>query len=153
MHTMYKQFYFVLGQNLQRHNSKSIDDVQILYGGVVHELGSVGHWICTHYQAATRTLFVYDSLYQRSLTSNQLKVIKILYPKRNSEIIYVEPKYIQTEYVSCGVFAIFHATTILMGHDPTNVDLTLNYVNGDTSLIMRLHILKMFANRQLALLP
>lgn len=163
---MYKQYFFVLSEYLKPYNpapsSKRKDDVQILYSGPNEqtsdtgadvELGGVGHWVCIHYQAATRTIFVHDSLFLKHLSPHQMDVIKILYPKRKGEIIFVPPKYTQTEYISCGLFAIFHATTILLGLDIEHCDLALNYVNGDTTLYMRLHVLKMFANRQLDVFP
>lgn len=158
---MYRQSIFVVSKYLTPH-TKSEDDVQILYSGPNDqtsdtganlELGGVGHWICIHYQVATQTLFVHDSLFLKHLSPHQMDVIKILYPNRKGKIIFVKPKYTQTEYVSCGLFAIYHATTILVGQHLNDSDLALNYVNGDTTLYMRLHILKMFANRQLDLFP
>lgn len=131
--------------NYKPHLSKT-DDVQILYGE-----GAVGHVICIEYKASSRTLHVYDSLMQKTLDTTQLTIIQRLYPNVNDRIVYEQPKTIQTDNTSCGVFAILYATTLMLKKDPVDTAFKLNNVHGDETLYMRIHILKMFAHRKLQL--
>lgn len=147
---MYYVFNYQIIENYRQYNSTEIDDVQILYSGIV-QIGAVGHWICTYYKASTRKVFVYDSLNRKYVNEVQHSIISRLYPDRKGSINYVKLKIIQTDETSCGIFSIFYATTLLLGEKPENIDVKMNYVYGDPSLYMRLHILKMFANQKLAL--
>lgn len=131
--------------NYKPHSSET-DDVQILYGE-----GAVGHVICIKYKASSRTVHVYDSLMRKTLDTTQLKIIQRLYPNVNGRIVYEQPKTIQTDNTSCGVFAILYATTSMLEKDPVDTAFKLNNVHGDETLYMRIHILKMFAHRKLTL--
>lgn len=132
--------------------SKEKDDIQVFFGNVFDFKSTmVRIWICTYYEASTQTLYVYDSLYQKKLNKGQLEIIKILYPHKKDKIIYVKPKNMPTDDRTCGLYTIFYATTLLLGQKPENIDVKINDVYGDPGLYMRLHILKMFANRKLAL--
>lgn len=69
----------------------------------------------------------------------------------NGSIVYNQPKTLQTDNTSCGIFAIMYATTLMLGEDPVDSAYKLNNVYGDETLYKRLHILKMFAHRKLTL--
>lgn len=146
---MYYEFNYLIVENYRKYNSTEIDDVQILYSGIV-QIGAVGHWICIYYKASTQKVFVYDSLNRKSLNPVQHSIVSRLYPKKKGSINFVKPKNTQTDNTSCGIFSIFYATTLLLGEKPENIDVKMNHVYGDPSLYMRLHILRMFANRKLA---
>lgn len=126
------------------------DDVQILYGGEV-AVNAIGHWICINYKTVTRKLYVYDSKLKNALDSTQQNIIRILYPAMEGDVIFVEPKSVQTDNTSCGLFTIAYATSSLIDEDPAKLKLKLNNIRGDQSLYLRLYILKMFANRKLTL--
>lgn len=125
-------------------------DIQILYGGALVE-GNIGHWKCIHYTADTRKVHVYDSLYSTAVDKTQQEILHGLYPLMDADIDFVEPKHLQRGVTACGIHAIFYATTILLGKDPKEIEPKINTIRGDHSLYMRLHVLKMFANRKLAL--
>lgn len=126
------------------------DDIQILSNGEM-ERDVVGHWICVRYKGATQTVYVYDSLFRKRLNMEQKEIIQQLYPKRNGSIVYFQQEYVQTDYTSSGIFAMFYASILLMGEDPKTHAISLNHVIGDPSIFMRLSLLEMFANHQLAL--
>lgn len=149
---MYYEFNYQIIDNYNPYNSTEIDDVQILYGGIVR-IGAVGHWICTYYKASTQQLYVYDSLNRKFLTPVQNVIVRRLYPQRKGHIIYAKPKDTQRDDTSCGMFSIYYATTLLLEQNPEDINIKMNHVYGDSSLYMRLHLLKMFANRKLAMFP
>lgn len=136
-------------EHYQLHESADIDDVQILFGGS-SDPSVMGHWFCIRYEATSRKVLVYDATMKDILEPIHRKIIHRLYPYR-SGIAFRKPKTIQTDETSCGLYSIIYATTIILGEEPAKYDLKLNYVLGDESLYMRLHILKMFAHRKLAL--
>lgn len=144
--------YLLVMDKYKPYISKEKDDVQVFFGSLISfKSTGINPWICTYYKASTRKLYVYDSLYRKYLNKSQQEIIKHLYPKRQGKIIYVKPKNIRIDGKSCGLFAIFYATTLLLGQKPEDSDIKINDVYGDPGLYMRLHILKMFANRKLAL--
>lgn len=65
------------------------------------------------------------------------------------DVIFIKPKTVQNDNTSCGLFTIAYATTLMLNEDPTKFSLKLNNIRGDQGLYLRLHILKMFANRKL----
>lgn len=136
-------------QHYQTHESADIDDVQIFFGGIC-DPSVMGHWFCIRYEATSRKVIVYDTIMKDTLEPIHRKIIDRLYPYR-SGIVFRKPKTIQTDETSCGLYSIIYATTIILGKEPAKYDLKLNYVLGDESLFMRLHILKMFAHRKLVL--
>lgn len=149
---MYYDFDFQL-RNFTAYDPKDDDDgsdIQILYSGAAGG-NNIGHWKCVQYRARTNKVYVYDSLYGKFLNVEQKRLIFELYLLMEEDTIFVEPKYLQSGPTSCGIHSIFYATTLLLGQDPTQVELKINKVRGDQSLYMRLHVLKMFANRKLAL--
>lgn len=132
---------------LTAHSSNDTDDVQILFGGSGGE--SIGHWICINYKISNQNIYVYDSFYGQHLNPTQEKINFLLYPY-HQDVVYVDPKTYQKGATSCGIFAIFYATNLLLGKAPENIKPKLNHVYGDQSLYMRLHVMRMFASRQLA---
>lgn len=147
------KLYHVLNYHRVEHYKPHLnesDDVQILYGKGTDK-GAIGHVICIRYRASSSTLHVYGSLMKKTLDPTQLKIIHRLYPKVNNRIIYKQPKTLQTDNTSCGIFAILYATTLMLKKDPVDTAFELNNVHGDQTLYMRMHILKMFAHRKLTL--
>lgn len=133
--------------NLKVHSSNVTDDVQILFGGAGGE--RIGHWICINYKVSNRNIYVYDSLYGKHLNPTQKEIALLLYPYHQN-VVYVDPKYYQKDGTSCGIFSIFYATNLLLGKNPARIKPRLNNVYGDKSLYMRLHVIRMFVNHQLA---
>lgn len=148
---MYYDFDFQM-RNLTafESNDPNASDIQLLFSGLGGD-DNIGHWKCIQYRADTRKVYVHDSLYSTVLDDEQQEIILGLYPFMDEDIVFVQPKYLQSGATSCGIHSIFYATTLLLGKDPENVQVTINKVRGDQSLHMRLHVLKMFANRKLAL--
>lgn len=149
---MYKDFNYQMRHDpeyseLKIHSSNDINDVQILFGGAGGQ--SIGHWICMNYRVYDQNVYVYDSLYGQHFDPTQKEIAFLLYPY-HQDIVYVDPKTYQRDATSCGIFSIFYATHLLLGEDPANIKPKLNNVYGDQSLYMRLHIMRMFANHQLA---
>lgn len=112
---------------------------------------SAEHFICIFYKFYENTVYVYDSLFRKKLNDTQKRIIKILYPLVLSiNIKFVEPKTIQPDYDSCGVFSIAYATTIILGKDPRDVSLQLNKTMGvDESMILRNHIKDIITSERL----
>lgn len=94
-------------------NEADRDDIQILFegrAGPVH----IGHYICIHYRADERSVFVYDSLHRRCLSPNSQEIIHRRFPDLIEPVNFVEPKTRQTDGSSYGVFAAAFATTVLL---------------------------------------
>lgn len=149
---MYYEFNFQMRHepefsNLKVHSSNNTDDVQILFGGVGGE--SIGHWICINYKVSNQNIYVFDSFYGKHLNPTQEEIAFLLYPY-HQDVVYVDPKFYQKDVTSCGIFAIFYATNLLLGKNLANIKPRLNNIYGDQSLYMRLHVMRMFANHQLA---
>lgn len=113
------------------------------------------HAMCIYYQASSQNVLIYDSMdpmiYKNSLDPTQKKILNILYPFKK-EIHFIEPKTYQDQSPSCAIFAIMYATMLLLNKDPAKIEIKLNHIHGDDTLHMRLHILKMFAERKLTLM-
>lgn len=91
--------------------SNEHDDVQIFnIGGVdpTTNIGGVGHFICVHYKALEKIVYIYVPL----------RLLCRLYPEIE-KCVFSEPKTLQRDFSSCGVFAIAYATTIILGEYPT----------------------------------
>lgn len=148
---MYYDFDFQMRNfSTFKSNDPNANDIQILFGGAGGE-DNIGHWKCIQYRADTRKVYVYDSLYSTMVDEVQQNIIFHMYPITEEDIIFVKPKYLQSGATSCGIHSIFYATTMLLGKDPSEVKVKINEIRGDKSLYMRLHVLKMFANKKLAL--
>lgn len=83
---------------------------------------------------------------EKHLNSAQKETALLPYPYHQS-IVYVDPKTVQKDATSCGIFSIFHATNLLLQIDAANIEPRLNSVYGDQSLFMRFHIVRMFVNK------
>lgn len=147
---MYYAWTYQLIEYYKPIDSNVTEDVQILYGGEV-AVDAIGHWICINYKTDTRKLYVYDSKLKNALDSVQQNIIRILYPVIEGDVIFIEPRMFQTDNTSCGLFTIVYAATLMLDGDPAKLRLKLNNIRGDQSLYLRLYLLKMFANRKLAL--
>lgn len=102
---------------------KSREDIQILFDDEY----SKGHWICIRY--INGKIYIYDSLYSKKISSNQLKVLEKLYPFFNGisnikdNLIYVEPIVKQSDNWSCGYFA---ATYLILLAEKISFELFFN---------------------------
>lgn len=104
---------------------KDKNDIQILFNGRGLEFG-FGHWVCTFYNSSENKIYVYDSQDYRKLDTNQLLAIFRLYPflKKdlfldiNKHIIFNEPKVLQEDGVSCGVFALTYLLSFAINIPP-----------------------------------
>lgn len=129
------------------------DDVQIMYGGKLNDVNAIGHYICVHYKHKERRVYIYNSLPGTTLYDTQKESIRVLYPDYKS-IEFVKPKTTQNDGVSCGVFAIAYATTVILGKDPRLTPLKLYKKAGaDQSVFLRAHIIKMLTENELSLFP
>lgn len=72
------------------------------------------------------------------------------FPEKSLPIIYEKSKTSPPEPSATGVYAMIYAATSLMGEEPSKIKFKLNHGHGDKSLYMRLHLLKIFANRRLS---
>lgn len=128
-----------------------LDDIQLLYEGEVGP-NNVGHYICIHYRANERKIYVYDSQYRRRISDNSRAIIDRRFSKLT--VNFVEPRTKQPDYVSCGVFAIAYATTILLGQDPAEYPLLLgNGLKKYKTVLLRDHLAKMIEENKLSLFP
>lgn len=140
--------------NYPVHNSNK-NDVQILY---ISQLGAIAHAICIFFDAAKNTVFIYDD--KKTFIGS---VINCLIYKRypNCNITFVDPITRQRDLISCGLFTIAYATSLILGHDPKTrklrttpfIDLSLFSNNRDKASVLRKHILKMFRARKLLAFP
>lgn len=99
---------------------KDKNDIQILFNGRGLEYG-LGHWICTFYNSNENKIYVYDSKDYRKLDTNQLFALFRLYPflkDIKKHIIYNEPKVLQEDGVSCGVFALTYLLSLAIDIPP-----------------------------------
>lgn len=127
-----------------------IDDVQVLFLGRVE---NVGHYVCIHYVAGERILYVYDPLGSSDSADSYNTILRRRYPQL-SRIVYRRPRVLQPDYISCGVFSLVYATTVILGGDPTETDLQLNSMNTrDNTMILRQHLANSIESRQLTLFP
>lgn len=151
--TMYPISYYENVENFQPHKSSEIDDIQILAG--IFGGNRRAHAMCIYYQASNKFVLIYDSMdpmiYKNSLDPIQKIILDKLYPFKK-DIIFIKPKSYQDKSPSCAIFAIMYATMLFLKLDPANTEIKLNCVHGDETLFMRLHILKMFAERKLSLM-
>lgn len=136
------------------------DDVQILFNGDNFEARShLGHYICVHYSIESRQVSVYDSLYdtvnprRNVLSQRHLDIINQRYPNRLPNIDFVKPRTLQTDGVSCGVFAIAYATMLLFGRNPGNTALKIDRTGNSRTASLRRHLAEMLIARQLRLFP
>lgn len=134
-------------------NKADRDDIQILFegrAGPVH----IGHYICIHYRADERSVFVYDSLHRRCLSPNSQEIIHRRFPDLIEPVNFVEPKTRQSDSSSCGVFAAAYATTVLFGQDPAEYSLLLKSgPNKMKTSLLRNHLAKMIEENKLSSFP
>lgn len=136
------------------------NDVQILFKDST-DGKSAGHAICVFYNAANKTIFIYDSQYHQSrghykLSDKMVIILNRRYPNHQN-IVCVEAKTIQIDETSCGPFSIAYATSLINGHDPKTHKLkTIPVFSGtfhtkkfDYAGVFRAHILKMFRSKKL----
>lgn len=138
------------------HNSKGTDGLRILFGGRVGT-NKDPNWICISYHGNTQTLHVYDNVFSGSnmkgnITEIQENFIKKQFPDRTGPILYEESTTPHAKPAASGIYAMIYATTFLQGEDPARITFKLNYGYGDKCLFMRLHLLKIFANKQLVVM-
>lgn len=69
-----------------------------------------------------------------------------------TKISFVEPRTLQPDLMSCGVFAIANATSIIFGVNPADYPLLLRD-QGDRTMPLRQHLVQMLRTKQLALFP
>lgn len=145
----------VYKQRIERYTEadRTRDDLQFIFSG---HWSTVGHYILVHFVAAENVVKIYDSLHGRgthgrSLELDENAVISRLYPGVRTE--FVRPATTQTDGVSCGVFAIAYATTIILGENPANYQLQMNIDHTDQTIVLREHIEKIYLNRSLELFP
>lgn len=135
------------------------DDVQILYEGEMvrdehaYEAQNqiIGHYICIRYESATSTVYVYDSSSCGHLNKNSLDIINLRY--NNPTIPHVKVRTMQPDGLSCGVFAIANATTLILSRDPASIDYKIDGQNQNKSLTLRKHLSNMIRDRQLSMFP
>lgn len=135
------------------------DDVQILYEGRIVrnendysiQNNIIGHYICIRYDSATNTVYVYDSSSFGQLDENSSEIINLRY--NNPAIQHARVRTMQPDGLSCGVFAIANATTLIFGQDPAAVDYKIDCQNRNKSLTLRKHLSKMIQDKQLAMFP
>ncbi|XP_031623391.1 uncharacterized protein LOC116340831 [Contarinia nasturtii] len=142
----YPEFYPV-------HNDTK-NDVQILFA---EGIKTAGHAMCIFYDAANKTVVVYDG---QNLNDKQMMIILRRYPNYQY-ITYIHPKTKQRDSTSCGPFSVAYATSLILGHDPKTHKLTTTTLPSvscfprkfDDSKIFRKHILKMFKSKKLLPFP
>jgi hypothetical protein len=136
-------------------NEAKRDDVQIIFEGKAGG-NNIGHYICIHYKVKDHMVYIYDSLHHQTIAQTTLDIIHLRYQKIDPKVSYefVEPRTRQRDAVSCGVFAIAYATTILLGQDPAKYPLSLKTgpAKYQTSLL-RNHLAKMIEKSELSLFP
>lgn len=129
------------------------DDIQILYSGPLREQDGIGHYICIFYERDKNQVTIYDSLYYENivLPTAIMNIIKRLYPSiRNGRgrVVFVKPKTIQRDGVTCGLFSIVHATGLLFGMRPENTRYKLKCF-GDHGYYFRKHLVEIFLTRKI----
>lgn len=131
------------------------DDIQILYEGpITDDFNKIGHYICVSYQGQEDTVYVYDSLYTKTLSERSKKIINLRYQQPYTQIHYVKPKIFQPDSTSCGVFAIAYVTTILFGRNPAQFRFKLLPSGAtDRTMLMRKHLAQMLTDERLSLFP
>lgn len=136
-------YYF---PELYRECTVDKDDVQILFGS--------GHFLGIFYDSKNKTVYVYDSQYQRQLYERQIEIINFRYPKRKN-LLFIKPmvRQVDTDFTSCGPFAIAYVTTIILGNDPAEYYLKTDANGVDRSRFLRMHIKRMFENESLEHFP
>lgn len=113
------------------------------------------NWICIKYNAITKKLYAYDNVFSRwnmngHITEIQEDIINKQFSDKAGLIHYDESRTPQAKPPGSGIYAMIYATTLLLGEDPAKIQFKLNYDYGDECLFMRLHLLKIFANKRLA---
>lgn len=130
-----------------------IDDIQILFEGQAGP-DHTGHYICIHYKADNRKVYVYDSLHRRCLSPNSQEIIQRRFPELIEPINFVEPKTQQRDSSSCGVLAAAYATTILLGQNPAKYPLLLKSgPNQKRTSLLRNHLAKIIEKKKLSSFP
>lgn len=84
-----------------------------------------------------------------NITEIQEDFINKQFPDRTGPILYEESTTAYAMPAASGIYAMIYATTLLHGKDPAKITFKLNYGYGDECLFMRLHLLKIFANKKL----
>lgn len=130
----------------QPHNSKGTDGLRILIGGRVGP-NKDPNWLCIRYNGITKKLHVYDNVFSGS---NVTDIINMQFPDNAGPIIYEKSKTPQAKPAASGIYAMIYATALLQGEDPAKNTFKLNHGYGDECLFMRLHLLKIFANKRLS---
>lgn len=104
---------------------KDKDDIQIFYVYTDENSKKLGygHFISAYYDSNTKKVWIYDSLVnsytdenKRFIESNTEQIHR-LYPEHLG-FVWKRPKNIQTDNVSCGVYAIAYTLLLLDGKDP-----------------------------------
>lgn len=147
--TVYKQ-----RMDKYKNADENKNDVQIIFSG---HWSSLGHYTIAHYVANEKLVKMYDSLHGsgqhgRRLQTDERNVLARLYPGKT--IKCVEPATKQPDGVSCGVFAVAYATTIILGNDPAIYRLYLSNINlDDSTMALREHMVRMYRNKKLLPFP
>lgn len=133
-------------------NETDLNDVQIFYEGDFAENGSKGgHYICTFYVASSKTVYVFDSLFYGRLSNRTKNLLKVRYPK--SETNFVKPKTKQPDAVSCGIFSTAYATALIFGYDPAQVPLKIDFKLRNKTLSLRKHLATILSQNRLEMFP
>lgn len=129
-----------------------LDDVQILFEGLAGP-NRLGHFVCIHYRAVERTVYLYDSLYWRKISKRSREILDTRFHE-NVRVEFVHPRTRQPDGISCGIFAIAYATAIILGRDPAAYPLFLgNDPYTDPTLLLRDHLAQMLQDDRLTLFP
>lgn len=131
------------------------NDLQILFNGDIKE-DAIGHYIVAHFINSENVVKIYDSLHGtgnhgRELEEDTRNILSRIYPGKRYELI--KPATLQPDGLSCGVFAIAYATTIILERDPATYHLRLCLNERNQTRELRNHIKTMYESRQLLLFP
>lgn len=168
--------HFIIDTDVYKHFMTTTDDsVQILIDP------ESSHWTCIFYKSEAKEVLVYDSLLLDRVKQKHIDIIvKLYHIEYESQIKLVKPMTTQreigrTDDTSCGAFAMAYAATVtyiivkfivlylihcnlqlIRGKDPRSYPLQLNRgneFNGDQSMHLRQHIIKILNDGTLSLFP
>lgn len=153
----YNMITTLAAQRIEHYKRSSVeamlDDVQIIFEGRAGP-SNLGHYICIRYIADYRTIIVYDPLNSRNVSDRTRNILRTRFPGYNEQLEYAVPRTAQPDLISCGIFAVAYATTIILGEDPTVYPLLLgNSRQVDKTLQLRDHMAKMLEEGRLSLFP
>ncbi|XP_031639170.1 uncharacterized protein LOC116351231 [Contarinia nasturtii] len=127
------------------------DGVQILFVGDLEDPYALGHFICVSHKHSEKKVYIYNSLGRRRIPPATELANKNLFPNATSTKLMNSQTH-QTDSVSCGLFAIAHATEVMLGYLPELCSVQLS-TGQYPSAHLREHLQYMIEHKVLELFP